>query len=269
MKKRMRGIAVLLCMFAGSVCSAYSMQENKKEQTETSVVPLQSEDTQEPEDDERIEKDIVQQDGIVPGKDKSISKIQTQDLSKADEKEQGKEKKDSSPTKKTEDKGVVEQTDTAEKAVADTQKEKTETKAVKKQESTEKAATPAPTKESVTVKEEVHVHTWEEIKTLLHHEAVTQQVWVEDVAAWTEEVPVYEEKEQPVCVTCGMDIEGNPNAHLNAVCRQWRNEVRSVLAGTETIFHEAQGHYETQTIQEAYEEWTVTGSMCPGCGAVR
>ena len=115
----------------------------------------------------------------------------------------------------------------------------------------------------------IHIHDWEEQTEIIHHEAVTKDVWIEEFPAWEEEVPVYEQKEQAVCVTCGIEIEGNPNEHLNDVCRQWRNEMKNVQTGTETVFHEAKGHEEKAIVQEAYDETIPKGYKCKECGAVK
>ena len=120
-----------------------------------------------------------------------------------------------------------------------------------------------------TAVEEEHVHQWTDKTQVRHHDAVTEQTWVEDVPAWDEEIPVYEEREQAVCVTCGAEIQGNPNEHLNDVCRQWKNVIKKVQVGTQTVHHDAEGHYETRTVKEAYDEVIVTGAVCTGCGATK
>ena len=44
----------------------------------------------------------------------------------------------------------------------------------------------------------------------------TEQVWVEDRAAWTEQVPVYSTKEVSICNVCGADITGIATTHGKA-----------------------------------------------------
>lgn len=124
-------------------------------------------------------------------------------------------------------------------------------------------------KTEAAVEKEPHVHQWTDKTEVHHHDAVTEQAWVEDVPAWDEEVPVYEEREQAVCVTCGAEIQGNPNEHLNEVCRQWKNVIKKVQVGTRIVHHEAEGHYETRTVEEAYDEVVITGAVCTGCGATK
>ena len=79
----------------------------------------------------------------------------------------------------------------------------------------------------------------------------TQQVWVEDKAAWTESVPVYGTKEVSICNVCGSDITGNTSAHSKAHMLAGEgsghhSEVRQVVTGYNTVSHPAEGHYETK-----------------------
>lgn len=79
----------------------------------------------------------------------------------------------------------------------------------------------------------------------------TQQVWVEDRAAWTESVPVYGTKEVSICNVCGADITGNTASHAKAHMMAGEgsghhSEVRQVVTGHNTVNHPAEGHYETR-----------------------
>lgn len=79
----------------------------------------------------------------------------------------------------------------------------------------------------------------------------TQQVWIEDRAAWTESVPVYGTKEVSICNVCGADITGNTSAHGKAHMMAGEgsghhSEVRQVVTGHNTVSHPAEGHYETR-----------------------
>ena len=81
------------------------------------------------------------------------------------------------------------------------------------------------------------------------HQPIYRQQWVVDQAAWSEEVPVWGNKEIAVCNTCGADISGFAGQHtkehtLAGEGGSWRSEVIKVQTGTKTIFHEEQGHYE-------------------------
>ena len=79
----------------------------------------------------------------------------------------------------------------------------------------------------------------------------TQQVWVEDRAAWTESVPVYGTKEVSICNVCGADITGSTASHAKAHMMAGEgsghhSEVRQVVTGHNTVNHPAEGHYETR-----------------------
>lgn len=86
----------------------------------------------------------------------------------------------------------------------------------------------------------------------------TQQVWVEDKAAWTEQVPVYSAKEVSICNICSQDITGNTSTHAKAHMMAGEgsghhSEVRQVVTGYETINHPAEGHYETRVVGGHWE----------------
>ena len=86
----------------------------------------------------------------------------------------------------------------------------------------------------------------------------TQQVWVEDRAAWTEQVPVYSSKEVSICKVCGQDITGNTSAHAKAHMMAGEgsghhSEVRKTVSGYNTVNHPAEGHYETKVVGGHWE----------------
>lgn len=99
----------------------------------------------------------------------------------------------------------------------------------------------------------------EAVYKTVHHEAVTEQVWVVDEAAYSYEEPVYEIQNRTICNTCGADITGNTNAHgkshmLNDENFSYSIKPIEVQSGTKTVNVPEQGHYETKTIKEAYDE---------------
>lgn len=86
----------------------------------------------------------------------------------------------------------------------------------------------------------------------------TQQVWVEDKAAWTESVPVYGTKEVSICNVCGADVTGNTSAHAKAHMMAGEgsghhSEVRQTITGYNTVNHPAEGHYETKVVGGHWE----------------
>ena len=141
----------------------------------------------------------------------------------------------------------------------------------------------------------VHVHTWtpatmiihhEAIYQPIHHEAVKETVWVEDKPAWEN---TYLVAMHAVCKGCGIDFNeaGMTDEELTA------HDLQHILDGedssyyevpiyqtvTETVHHEAEGHYEEQVVQEAYDEtvlvseaWdeeVITGYVCEECGEIQ
>lgn len=86
----------------------------------------------------------------------------------------------------------------------------------------------------------------------------TKQVWVEDRAAWTEQVPTYSTREVSICNVCGADITGNTSAHSKAHMLAGEgsghhSEVRQTVTGYNTVNHPAEGHYETRVIGGHWE----------------
>ena len=99
----------------------------------------------------------------------------------------------------------------------------------------------------------------EAVYKTVHHEAVTEQVWVVDEAAYSYEEPVYETQNRTICNTCGADITDNSLSHrkahlLNGENSSYHIESKQVQSGTKTVDVAEQGHYETKTIKEAYDE---------------
>ena len=99
-----------------------------------------------------------------------------------------------------------------------------------------------------------HTHNWV---------AQTTQRWVQDSAAWNE--PVYETVTYRHCSTCGQNVANDAatwEAHATAHIMSGENcsftKVKEQVQ-TDTIHHEATGHYETVT----------TGYKCSGCGATK
>lgn len=79
-------------------------------------------------------------------------------------------------------------------------------------------------------------------------EKTTEAVWVVDVPAWKEEYPVYDYVQIAVCSGCGADISGHAVEHISAdphdACGGYHSEMKEIYVGTETIYHEEEGHYE-------------------------
>lgn len=76
------------------------------------------------------------------------------------------------------------------------------------------------------------------------------QVWIQDSEAWDESIPTYGYEEKSICNVCGADISGNEVAHGKAhmVAGEGsghHTEIIQVITGSQTVHHEATGHYET------------------------
>lgn len=86
----------------------------------------------------------------------------------------------------------------------------------------------------------------------------TEQVWVEETAAWTEQEPIYGTKEVSICNICNTDVTGNTTAHgkahmLAGEGSGHHSETRQTLIGFNTVSHPATGHWETRVIGGHWE----------------
>ena len=160
-------------------------------------------------------------------------------------------------------------------------------------------AAPVILREETAPTETMHSHIWVPITEIIHHEAiydtihhpeVTEMVWIEDVPAYDE---VYEEKRlvgvHDFCKGCGIDLttsgmsfeeyEEHESQHLRNGDDASYYSAPVYEYVTETIHHEAEGHYEDRVVKEAYDEevlksesWdeeVVKGYHCSECGTVQ
>ncbi len=95
--------------------------------------------------------------------------------------------------------------------------------------------------------------------------------------AWTEKVPVYEERARDICNDCNKDLtdlsEKDFKAHginhiKNGGKGSWRTEWKKVQVGTKTVKHEAVYKKKWVVDKKAYDETITTGYKC-SCGATK
>ena len=141
-----------------------------------------------------------------------------------------------------------------------------------------------------------HEHTWvpviqtvhhDPVYHTVHHEAQAEQVWIEDKPAWDE---TYENTcivaIHAFCKGCGIDLneagmtdeehdEHDRQHILNGEDSSYY-EAPIYRTVTETVHHEAKGHYEDVVVQVAYdavsETWdeeVIIGYVCEECGEVQ
>ncbi len=123
-------------------------------------------------------------------------------------------------------------------------------------------------------------HKWRDVTQVVHHDAVTEERWVQDREAYDEEQLVraaWSEEglgDYYRCMACEAEFydDASRQAHQYSTDHPdyWTDKIPVTInhpAEYETIHHEAQGHMETFTVQEAYDETVVTGQQCSICGA--
>ena len=127
-----------------------------------------------------------------------------------------------------------------------------------------------------TSKPEAHTHNWVAITQQIHHDE--EGHWEEYVVsqAWTEEVPVYEQREVAICNGCGADITSNIDKHMtdnilagNMACTGWHTDWKQVQVGTNKIEHPAVTDKKWVVDKAAWTETVTTGYKCSGCGATK
>lgn len=121
----------------------------------------------------------------------------------------------------------------------------------------------------------IHTHSWQEVyKDVAHSE---EGHWADVLvsAAWTEEVPIYEDVERAICNGCGVDITDDIYNHTynalvngNTKCGAWHSEWKQVQVGTNTINHDAVYEKKWVVDKAAWTEKVLTGHQC-SCGATK
>lgn len=127
-----------------------------------------------------------------------------------------------------------------------------------------------------------HEHNWEPVYDYVHHDAVIDQVWVVDKAAWEE--PVY--TKYYVCLQCEYGECEYCNEHglrqneFLTFEEKKAHQYNCAINGgscsnsttrkkvTDYIHHDEEGHYETVIVSEAYDEPKLIGYKC-SCGATK
>ena len=121
-----------------------------------------------------------------------------------------------------------------------------------------------------------HIHNWVPITQQITHpeEGYQADELVSD--AWTEEIPVYEERARDICNGCGLDLTEDPWTHIreqmlagNVACGGYHTEYRQFQVGTNTIHHDAIYSKKWIVSSPAWVETVTTGYKCSDCGATK
>lgn len=140
-----------------------------------------------------------------------------------------------------------------------------------------------------------HTHSWQPVTKVVHHDAQYTTRWVQDSAAWDEQVIVKEAWDEEyteytqicheICYGCGQYVENlsavECDAHMEAHAlagenegfyTQWENIPHTSYihhdAEYTTVHHEATGHNEKVLVKAAYDETVIAGYRC-SCGATK
>ena len=128
---------------------------------------------------------------------------------------------------------------------------------------------------NTTNKEEAHTHSWVPITSVIHHDEQGHYEKKIVSEAWTEEVPIYEDKEVMICNDCGAELNASncydhvENHLLSGGKGSWREEWRKVQVGTNKINHDAVYEDKWVVDKAAWDETVTTGYKCSSCGATK
>ena len=128
---------------------------------------------------------------------------------------------------------------------------------------------------NTTNKEETHTHNWIPITSVVHHEEQGHYEKILVSEAWTEEVPIYEDKEVMICNDCGVELNASncydhvENHLLNGGKGSWREEWKKVQVGSNKINHDAVYQDKWIIDKAAWDETVTTGYKCSGCGETK
>ena len=153
---------------------------------------------------------------------------------------------------------------------------------------TEETTNPTTEKPKTDTEKKEHVHTWVDITKTVHHDAVVQQVWIEDPIEeyWYFDVSTTcTECGKVNSVTCGSYASSSAaeNAYNSGVGRSDVDRLASAHKVAMGDSHKSSGyyasywvetaggggHYEDKIVSDAYDEEVVTGQKCSTCGATK
>ena len=119
-----------------------------------------------------------------------------------------------------------------------------------------------------------HQHSWQPIYLTVHHDAVTQELWVVDVPAHQEEEEVKEWHKQ--CDGCGAILDGMSQEEVDQHMMEHMDKGepssygdRLVAMGRRLVDVAEVGHTETRVVREAYDSIAFGGLVCTECGQKR
>ncbi|MBQ8997276.1 MAG: hypothetical protein IJ086_01125 [Clostridium sp.] len=119
-----------------------------------------------------------------------------------------------------------------------------------------------------------HTHSWNPITEQVHHDEVGHWEDVVVKPAWTESIPVYEDREFMICNDCGAELNASNcydhvEEHLiNGGKGSWREEWRQVQVGTNNVNHPAVTEKKWVVDKAAWTETVTVGHSC-SCGATK
>lgn len=120
-----------------------------------------------------------------------------------------------------------------------------------------------------------HTHSWVEVYKDVYHEEEGHYENVCVKEAWTESIPIYEQRARDICNGCGKDITDNPTAHMreqmlqgNLACGGYHTEYKQVQTGSNTVTHDAIYEKRWVVVKPAWTEKVVSGYKC-NCGATK
>ena len=118
-----------------------------------------------------------------------------------------------------------------------------------------------------------HKHHWVEQFKTIHHDAIYENKYIVDQAAYDSQEPIYDIHE--ICNICGTDLTANNiepwkhgKEHALAGEGAGGHHDEQVIVGYETVHHPEVGHNEKILVKNAWDEQVSNGFRCD-CGATK
>lgn len=166
-------------------------------------------------------------------------------------------------------------TETASSTTADNKAASTESNTNQETTTSNKKTSSSSSNNTNTSNGSIHTHNWKPITDQVYHDEVGHWEDVVVTPAWTENVPVYEERELSICNGCGKDITNDPWGHIeeqmlqgNTSCGGYHSQWKQVQVGTNAVNHPAVTEKKWVVDKAAWTETVTTGYSC-SCGATK
>lgn len=259
-------IIIVLLLFIGIGLGLYSINN-----TDSKNIATQGQDKTDKKEESKKEDSTKEETKVESDKKEESTSEGTETSSKEESKSESSNTGSSSNSKPSSNSGSSSNSKPSTGGSSSNSKPSTEGSS-----SNSKPSTGGSSNSGGTSKPESHTHNWVAITEQVHHDE--EGHWEDYIVspAWTEEVPIYEQREVAICNGCGADITSNIDKHMtdnilagNMACTGWHTDWKQVQVGTNKIEHPAVTDKKWVVDKAAWTETVTTGHKCNSCGATK